>query len=61
MHQLLKDLFTPADANFNDFSKQVLQDAASKAGESTDAFERIFKAAGLSDVGKKGDRFGKEE
>lgn len=61
MHQVLKDLFTPADPNFNDFTKQILQDAAAKAGEETDAFERIFKGAGLNRTGKKGDRFGKEE
>lgn len=61
MHQLLKDLFTPADANFNDFTKAILAAAADKAGESTDAFERVFKGAGLNNVGKKGDRFGKEE
>jgi hypothetical protein len=61
LEQLKADMFTPNDANYNDFVKRLLEAAADKAIESTDAVEKITKAAGLTTTIKKGDRFGKDE
>lgn len=58
---LKKDLFTPNDANFNEFVKAALAKAGDAAFDSTDVMERIATGAGLKPKGKKGDRFSKTE
>jgi hypothetical protein len=57
--QLVHDMFTPNDANFNEFIRTVLTKAGDNAVEETDVMEKLTKAAGLKYTKKKGDRFGK--
>jgi hypothetical protein len=59
--QLKRDMFTPNDANYNEFVRAVLTKAGEDALEDTDAMEKIVTAAGLKYNKKKGDRFGKGE
>ena len=59
--QLIRDMFTPNDANYNEFVRAVLTKAGEDALGETDAMEKITKAAGLKLTKKKGDRFGKGE
>jgi len=59
--QLKRDLFTPNDANFNEFVRAVLTKAGEDAIDKTDIFERLAKNAGFEIKTKEGDRFGKEE
>jgi hypothetical protein len=57
--QLTRDMFTPNDANFNEFVRAVLTKAGEDALDVTDVMEKLTKAAGLKYKKKDGDRFGK--
>ncbi len=59
--QLKRDMFTPNDANFNEFIRAVLTKAGEEALEQTDALDKLAESAGLKLTKKKGDRFGKGE
>jgi len=59
--QLKKDMFTPNDANFNEFVRAVLTKAGEDALDVTDVMEKLTKAAGLKYEKKKGDRYGKDD
>jgi hypothetical protein len=56
--QLKRDMFTPNDANFNEFLRTVMTKAGEEALEETDILEKVATAAGLKLSKKKGDRFG---
>ena len=57
-NQLKKDLFTPYDSTFNEFVRNVSQNAASAAVEKTDVLEKIVSSIGLKMTVPKDDRFG---
>jgi hypothetical protein len=61
LEQLKRDMFTPNDSTFNEFLKGVLTKAGDNAIDDTDAIDKIYANAGLKRVGKKADRFGKED
>lgn len=59
--QLKRDMFTPNDANFNEFLRAIMTKCGEDALENTDVMEKISTAAGLKLTKKTGDRFGKGE
>jgi intein/homing endonuclease len=55
--QLKRDMFTPNDANFNEFLRTVMTKAGEEALEETDVLDKLATSAGLKMSKKKGDRF----
>lgn len=58
LDQLKRDMWTPNDANFNEFLRAVLTKAGELAVEDTNVMEKISKAAGIEIKADKDSRFG---
>jgi hypothetical protein len=58
LDQLKRDMWTPNDANFNEFLRAVLTKAGELAVEDTNVLEKIAKAAGIEIKADKDSRFG---
>jgi hypothetical protein len=58
LDQLRRDMWTPNDANFNEFVRAVLTKAGEMAVDDTDVLEKISKAAGITVKADKDSRFG---
>lgn len=58
LDQLKRDMWTPNDANFNEFLRAALTKLGDTAVDKTDLLEKVAKAAGLTVKDEGDDRFG---